>query len=202
MRTSRQLILDYIRVQKSVTSFDLSRALGMTQANARHHLEILLEEGAIQITGHRQVQARGRPSRIFSLSESLLGHNFDRLAVVLLTDFTEEDDFRLMDLAKKITRLSRLQKEPVRAGLPARLYSAVKSLNEMHYSAHWEAHASGPRMILGHCPYRAIIDDHPVLCKLDEKILQSLVDFPTEQVAKLAEDGKGGKVCVFRIKNR
>lgn len=202
MRTSRQLILDYIRVQKSVTSFDLSRTLGMTQANARHHLEILLEEGAIQIIGHRQVQARGRPSRIFSISESLLGHNFDRLAAVLLADIAVEDDLRLSDLAQKITSLSQFHKEQIKAGLSARLYSAVQSLNEMHYSAHWEAHAGGPRIIFGHCPYRAIIDDHPVLCKLDEKILQSLVGFPTEQVAKLAEDGKGGKVCVFRISNR
>lgn len=174
----------------------------MTQANARHHLEILLEEGAIQITGHRQVQARGRPSRIFSISESLLGHNIDRLAAVLLADIEVEDDFRLSELAKKITSLSQLHKEQKKEGLPARLYSAVQSLNEMHYSAHWEAHAGGPRMIFGHCPYRAIIDDYPVLCKIDEKILQSLVDFPTEQVGKLVEDDKGGKVCVFQIKNR
>ena len=72
-----------------------------------------------------------------------------------------------------------------------RLASTIERLNSMHYQARWEAGAEGPRIILGHCPYRAIIADHPELCQMDAALLTELLQDEVMQTAKL-EPGAGG----------
>lgn len=200
MKTSRQQILDYIRAQKSVTSFDLSRALGMTRANARHHLEILKDECAVEVTGQRQAQARGRPSLVYSLSESILGHNLDRLALAFLEDVTLLDETKLNILAERIARKAGNTNFEKSEGLTSRLYKIIQQLNEMHYFARWEARVGAPRIIFGHCPYRVIIDAHPELCKLDTYLLQNMTGYPAEQISKLVPDWRGGTNCTFRMR--
>jgi predicted ArsR family transcriptional regulator len=69
----------------------------------------------------------------------------------------------------------------------------------MRYQARWEAHADAPRLTLGHCPYAAILPEHPELCALDAALLETLLGAPATQVAKLARDGRGGMYCLFVI---
>ncbi|PIW21058.1 MAG: hypothetical protein COW33_00190, partial [Anaerolineae bacterium CG17_big_fil_post_rev_8_21_14_2_50_57_27] len=45
MPTSRQKILAYIRKRQAASAADISRALEMSQANARHHLAHLEANG-------------------------------------------------------------------------------------------------------------------------------------------------------------
>ena len=56
-----------------------------------------------------------------------------------------------------------------------RLYTAIQNLNKMNYFAHWEARHEGPRIIFSHCPYAAILPEHPELCQLDEFLLEIMV---------------------------
>lgn len=67
----------------------------------------------------------------------------------------------------------------------------------MHYQARWEAGAEGPRVILGHCPYVGLVEQHPQLCQMDASLLVELLDGDVRQTAKL-EVGAGGKpFCAF-----
>ncbi len=70
----------------------------------------------------------------------------------------------------------------------------------MNYNARWEAHAEAPQVLLGHCPYRAIIQEHPELCKMDKYLLESLLDQQVDQIAKLEKDNQGIKWCVFALR--
>jgi predicted ArsR family transcriptional regulator len=67
----------------------------------------------------------------------------------------------------------------------------------MHYQARWEAGAEGPHIILGHCPYAVIIENHPELCKMDKAILSGLLGGQVEQLAKLEEGAGGLPFCAF-----
>jgi len=85
------------------------------------------------------------------------------------------------------------------APTPLRLIQAVQQLNEHHYQAHWEARPDSPRVILGHCPFAAIIDGHPWLCLVDAHVLKNLLGLPLEQIAKLVPDGPVNRNCIFRL---
>jgi predicted ArsR family transcriptional regulator len=204
MKTSRQRLLEYILAHYPVTAADLSQALQMTEANARHHLSILQERGLVQPAGFRSPPGKGRPSQLYRPSEGRLGHNLDQLAAAMLAllksrSTSTELEAALSDLAGQIAGPGMPAQQPRRESLTQRLYQAVHRLNELHYQARWEAWRGAPRLILGHCPYAAIIQQHPELCRLDAYLLGGLAGAQVEQTAKLAPDMQGALHCIFRI---
>jgi predicted ArsR family transcriptional regulator len=92
----------------------------------------------------------------------------------------------------------------IEGDLPAtrRLDRFAEKLNEAHYRARWEAGASGPRILLGHCPYAAIIGRHPELCRMDTALLQTVIDAPMEQLAKIDPEPGGAAYCIFAVHAR
>jgi predicted ArsR family transcriptional regulator len=70
----------------------------------------------------------------------------------------------------------------------------LEKLNASHYMARWEAGAEGPRVILGMCPYAALIEKHPELCRMDTAMLSAYLGQDVKQRTKLSP------VCVFVMK--
>jgi len=207
MKTSRQRILEYVQGHYPLTAADLSQALRMTEANARHHLAILQERGLVQPAGQRLPEGKGRPSRLFMPSEKTLGDNLDQLAAALLEMVKDQGsppnlDPAMRALAERIARPSQgtvaFQEKSSRS-LTQRLTHAVQRLNQLHYRARWEAWRGAPRLILGHCPYAAIIQQHPELCQMDSHLLEALAQAPARQTSKLTADSKGTLHCIFLI---
>jgi predicted ArsR family transcriptional regulator len=205
MKTSRQRVLEFIQSHRGVSAAEISRALQMTEANARHHLDILEVQGLVEVVGQAPAQGKGRPRRLFGLAEHALGHNLDGLADVLLGGLAAAlppQDFEPF-LKKAAQSLKGEQGKPGRkisASLTQRLFNAVQRLNELNYLARWEAHAEAPRLILGRCPYAAILPEHPELCRFDGYLLESLAEAPVTQTARLARDARGLPHCVFALK--
>ena len=83
--------------------------------------------------------------------------------------------------------------------LPGRLTQAVDRLNELHYQARWEAGPDGAHIILGHCPYAAIIAAYSELCRMDAYLLEQRCGSPVEQTARLQPSAKGYPFCIFRV---
>ena len=195
MKTSRQRVLEYIRSRKVIGVAELSRVLKMTPANARHHLSILQQQGLVQVVGQTAPEGKGRPAKLFSLTEQVLSHNLDRVAAAALDELLV--GLEPIELEQAIGRLAlRLSRvlqsgdhkdeeafpvespgaRPAGRSLTQAILYAVQHLNELHYQARWEAHAESPRLILGHCPYAAILADHPELCRMDARLLELMLD--------------------------
>ncbi|MGD8402121.1 MAG: helix-turn-helix domain-containing protein [Anaerolineales bacterium] len=188
--TTRQKILDYLKRNKSVSSREIARALQMTPANARHHLSILAADGRVEVIHQRQV-GKGRPEKVYQLGDKFLGDNLSVLADALLVE--ADGKIEMEALGKRIAGEVDSTEQP----LMGRLSSAIKRLNEMHYQARWEAGAGGPRIVLGHCPYRSVIENHPELCVMDAALLAKLLGGEVSQTTKL-ETGAGGlPYCSF-----
>jgi predicted ArsR family transcriptional regulator len=82
------------------------------------------------------------------------------------------------------------------------LVRTTERLNEMHYQARWEASPTGSRIILGHCPYAAVVTGHPEICKMDSFLLESMLGPHIEQSVKLQLNDKGLPFCAFvKIEN-
>jgi predicted ArsR family transcriptional regulator len=209
MKTARQRILEYIQTQRAVTTLELCQALKTTEANVRHHLDILTGQGLVQVIGKRPSAGKGRPARIYGPSEQSLGNHLDLLAEALLEEILpaldpDQRQALLERLARRIeAALGAVKAEQPPAGradhLTARLYAVVQRLNAAYYQARWEARPDGPRLILGHCPFGALAVRHPEICRMDAKLLEGLLGGPVEQLKRLAKDGRGSTYCLFHI---
>jgi len=190
--TTRQKILDYLKRNRAVSSREVARDLHMTPANARHHLGILASDGRVKVFNQRQV-GRGRPEKVYHLAGTLMGDNLSVLVDALLTEAGPK--VRMEALGKRIVGENAKISQP----LVRRLTSTIERLNGMHYQARWEAGAEGPRIVLGNCPYSAIITEHPELCRMDVAVLAELLGGDIRQTAKL-EIGAGGlPFCAFNL---
>ena len=192
---TRQQIIQYLRSHRSATSNGLGRALSMTPANIRHHLKFLEKEGLVGVIGHQPARGRGRPTKIFGLTDHAQMHNLDGLSEALL------DTLFSCELSKKevLVRVARnlfgtYQSASNRHSL---LKTLVEKLNQLNYKAAWEASPSGPRIIFRNCPYAMIITDHPEICDIDAAILTYALDQPVIQRAKLEKSPDGSPHCAF-----
>jgi predicted ArsR family transcriptional regulator len=168
----------------------------MTGANIRHHLGILESNELIEVIGSRK-EGRGRPRNIYGLSRRVQGDGLDRLSGALLetwlggvADEKREGELKLVaeNLAGGFYPGNSIIKNLVRA---------IERLNEMHYQARWEASPAGSRIILGHCPYAAIVNGHPEICIMDSLLLESMLGPHIEQSVKLQLTDKGLPFCAF-----
>ncbi|MBN1452721.1 MAG: helix-turn-helix domain-containing protein [Anaerolineales bacterium] len=199
MQSTRQRIMDYLEENHSATAPELSRFFAMTVANLRHHLNALGEMGMVEVVGQVEPEGRGRPALIYMPTRTAQEHNLDTLASALLGEI-------LASLEGQVDRIKNLAKRledgrgVTTGAITRRLLAVVHRLNNLHYKAHWEAHADAPRIILGRCPYAAIIADHPELCQMDAFLIEELAGIPANQLEKLTHSPDGPFRCVFALR--
>ncbi len=196
MTTVRQKILAYLRRKQSASAQEIARALKVTAADARHHLNLLAADGRVTAVVERGA-GRGRPVRKYQLSYALRGENLPALLGAALDEWLgklspSKREQALRSLAKRMAH------RPVESALLAkRLTGTVEALNKSRYQARWEAGAEGPRIVFANCPYAAVIAAHPELCRMDAAMLGELMSMDARQLARI-EQGQG--VCIFLLK--
>lgn len=199
-KSTRQRILEILETRPTATADELANLLHLTSATMRHHLCRLEADGRVQVVGERPPRGRGRPQRMFALPQD--GEGTDRLAGHLLDQVLTP-----LEPTQKAAFLQalalRLGGEPTTARhITQRLAATVRRLNDLEYQARWEAHALAPRVILGNCPYAAIIDAHPELCQMDAYLLENLLGDKATQLTKREKTPQGLPVCVFAVGKR
>ncbi len=195
MQLTRQQIIDYLQNNRLATSIELGRALQVTSANIRHHLKLLDAAGLVEIVGQQPGRGRGRPMKIYSLTENALHHNLKALSSALLEallENTPNPDEKLDATAGYILGDFQSAKN-----IHLRLNQAIEQLNKLQYQASWEASPSGPRIILRNCPYAMILAEHPEICRMDKALLTRLLQQPVDQKAKLERSPDGKSHCAF-----
>jgi predicted ArsR family transcriptional regulator len=191
MVNARHKILTYLHKARTGSAREISRALKMPAANVRHHLRVLASDGRLEVVSKRGREGRGRPEKVYSLPRTALGDNLAGLAGALLQEVGP--GMRVEALAKFLAGGESLAAQPI----AKRLNLIVEKLIQMNYHARWEAGAAGPRIIFSHCPYAAIIENHPELCRMDRALLRAWMGQPVEQIFK--QGTQGSSVCVFAI---
>lgn len=203
MTTTRQKIFAYISKRRSTSAAEIARDLRMTSANARHHLAQLHKNGQIELVGKRNVGKKGgRPVNIYAVSRNILGDGLPLLSHHLLEELL--GSVNASQRASLLQKLGQRFASPLTSGAGStspmlRLNETIKNINQLGYEARWEAHASGPRIILGHCPYAAIIKQHPELCGVDAALLNECLAQRIEQIGKLEGSESGRPYCVFTV---
>lgn len=198
--TARHKVLAFLTKHRTSSAREISRGLKMSAATVRHHLRVLLSDGRLESASVRVRATRGRPEKVYSIPRAALGDNLSMLSEALLAEagrgVAPAIQLRVQQRMEALAK--RLAGESNFASLPAakRLNLTVEKLNQMKYHARWEAGAVGPRVIFGHCPYAAIIANHPELCRMDAALLKELIGAPAAPLATIRE---GGSSCVFAM---
>lgn len=200
MSSTRQTIISYLQHRGVASVHQLAQALKLTPANIRHHLSILISEGAVITLPGKLASPKGRPANLYTLSSRLTSHNFDQLSDALLSEWLSplhpaEIEASLHSLASRMVQSAPSPK----THLSQRLVYAVSFLNERSYHASWEARREAPYIKLGHCPYASILPRHPELCRMDAFLLQALLHIPVDLVARLVKDPAGNTHCLFKL---
>jgi predicted ArsR family transcriptional regulator len=191
MTTARQKVLSYFEKSRTASGREIARALKMSAATVRHHLRVLVSDGRLELDSLRGRDGRGRPEKIYTLPKSALGDNLSALSDALLTEANSA--ISIEALARRLAGEVSFADEP----LVKRLNQTVEKFNEMNYHAHWEAGSEGPRVLFGHCPYAAILEKHPELCKMDVTLLKEWMAQPARQIFRTGREGS--TVCVFVV---
>ena len=189
MVTARQKVLAYLTKTRTASAREIARALKMTPATVRHHLRVMVADGRLEMSFVRGREGRGRPEKIYSLPRAALGDNLSALGDAVLTE--AGISVRMEAVAERLAAGADFSDHP----LAKRLNLTVEKLNGMNYHARWEAGSQGPRLIFGHCPYAAIIEKHPELCRMDGALLNELMGGAASQMFKIGKDGS--LQCVF-----
>ncbi len=165
----------------------------MSAPNVRHHLSVLCSDGRVEHVAVNNREGRGRPEKMYSLSQAALGDNLSALANALLTETGSR--LKVDAIAGRILDSGQFANLPV----TKRLVLLIEKINEMNYQSRWEAGADGPRVIFGRCPYAKVIEGHPELCKMDAALLEKALGRPVLQIVKNETGGHGLCPFIFRI---
>ena len=158
----------------------------------------LLEDGLIEQVPRdpNQPAPRGRPEQIYRLAGSSKPDSLAALCDALLDQLFSQNAEDVP--AARLRLAERLAGNQRPAGPTVQRYNqTVQTLNQRGYHARWEAHASGPRILLRRCPFAAVLAHHPELCQVDLALLETLVQVPLQQTCRM--DWVKGKppACIF-----
>lgn len=199
MQATRQSILDFLGTRGSASAQQMAQAFGMSTQNLRRHLRILEQRGLIAVS-QPAASGRGRPQLTYSLTAHAQPDHLAGLSRALLQGLRPAS---LRPLAQRLLgQPSGLQSQRPARNTSQRLVAAMRQLEPMGYRPRWEARPGGPQVVLGHCPFAAIIDQHPELCQVDAHMLEELLGADAEQASKLQPGPQGIPQCIFRIKER
>ena len=193
MTTSRQKIFAHLKKTRSASVREIARALKLSAPNVRHHLSVLCSDGRVEMTAVHNREGRGRPEKVYSLSEAALGDNLSALAQAVLT--VAGSSLRMEAVASLILDESQFAS----LSMNRRLALIVEKLNEMHYQARWEAGAGGPRVLFGRCPYARVIEGHPEICTMDAALLKNSLARDVSVLKKNETPAKGMCPFIFQI---
>jgi len=194
MAIARQKILDHIKKVRSASAREIARALKMSAPNVRHHLSVLCKDGRVEMTSTKSRGQKGRPEKTYSLGNKLIGDNLEILADTLLNEIVDTTK-----LGKQIVKLQNLKLTKIQP-LALALSQFIEKMNEMHYQAHWEAGAEGPRVGFGRCPYSKLIANHPELCDMDTSLMEESLSQTVLRVEKNEKSKPGFCPFIFILK--
>ncbi len=220
---TRDRVLATVLEDGPISAAELGKALQLTPAAVRRHLDALTERGLIEVKSMaRQATGAGRPARRYVVSQggqARLGDDYLHLAVAALRDLETYagseavDEFvakRFEDMETRYAReLAGIESLEDKATKLAELLSAdgfvgytreagmigVNHLNQPINPALQQAMAA-VQLCQGHCPVLGLAKEFPQFCEHETGMFSRLLGVDVRRLSTLAT---GGHVCTTHI---
>lgn len=202
MQSVRRRITEILKENGSATVAELAAMLGMAQVSVRHHLDVLVGEDLVELTGVRRHDGAGRPSQMYALTPQaarLFPQRNDALVGKLLVDL--KATLPPGEFGELLARMGRTTAHEAPAAsseqtLEERLDDIAQFLTERGYAARWEGCNGRYELHACNCPYAGVADHHPELCSMDLAMMRQLLP-DAVRVQTQAIDGAAR--CTYRI---
>lgn len=181
MQSVRRRITEILKENGSATVAELAGELGMAQVSVRHHLDILVGEDLVELTGVRRRDGAGRPSQVYALTPNALAlfpQRNAQLAASVLTELKavlppEDVTHILLRVAERTAAEAPRPWE--NQTLEERLEQVTGFLTQKGYSARWENCEGHYELHACNCPYSGVAEQHPELCVMDHAMISRLL---------------------------
>ncbi len=181
MQSVRRRITEILKEHGSATVAELAGELEMAQVSVRHHLDILVGEDLVELTGVRRRDGAGRPSQVYTLTtnaQALFPQRNAQLAASVLTELKavlSPDEVTQLLLRVAERTAAEAPRPAEEQSLEERLDQVTSFLTQKGYSARWEACDGYFELHACNCPYSGVADQHPELCMMDHAVINRLL---------------------------
>ena len=209
MQQTRRHILEILKERREATIDEIVTALSerigrITAVTVRHHLEILRGDGLVAAPSVRRRSAPGRPQYVYTLTERAADHfpnNYQGLASGLLDQLKSQ--LPAVQVSQILNGVAEAMAEDAMvpdAPLETRLDHAVAYLDQHGYTASWSENGQGLILSITNCPYEQVTSTSPELCKMDKKLVDSLVGTTTRRISHRIDGDEGCSYLIPRKK--
>jgi predicted ArsR family transcriptional regulator len=181
VQSVRRRITEILKEHGSATVAELADELGMAQVSVRHHLDILVGEDLVELTGVRRRDGAGRPSQVYALTPNafvLFPQRNAQLAASVLTELKAvlSEDQVANILLRVAERTAAEAPRPTESQtIEERLEQVTNFLTQKGYSARWEGCDGQYELHACNCPYSGVAEQHPELCMMDHAMITRLL---------------------------
>jgi len=202
MQPTRRRILELLRDCQGTTVDDLASTIGLTTATVRHHLDILAQEGLVEMQKAQHRGTPGRPQHVWTLTPCALERfpkNYQSLSLMLLDEIQGSLP---PDVAERISqgvaeRMAAQAHINAHASPEQRMTAAVDYLNTCGYVADWVQEENQFVLRTRNCPYHEVSVRHSELCNMDLMLVAKLLGTQPQVRERMSD---GGTACCYVIK--
>lgn len=202
---TRERVARAILEHGRTTAADLAQQLELTPAAVRRHLEALLADGLIVEAEQRGQRGRGRPAKVFVVTDAGRHHYFqayDDLAASALRFLAETAGAQAVEqfAARRVAELEERYRRVVAAAEPAdRPAVLAAALSADGYAASVRSApggAAGEQICQHHCPVAHVAEQFPQLCEAETAAFGRLLGTHVQRLATIAH---GDGVCTTYV---
>lgn len=204
-KSTRERVLKTLLKSHHCTINELAKAVNINPISVRHHISRLQAEGLVGSEEERH--GVGRPRQVYFLTEAGLEHfptRYMRLTIRLLEQMKEHLPSSMVaklfsqmatDLVREYAQTAKMQ------GLTTeqRLNLIKDLLKDEGFDIEWEK--VGGRILIREvsCPYLHVGQTHPEVCWIDQTLISSVLDLPTEKIKCVLD---GDSYCTYVVPNQ
>lgn len=202
--TKRRIVERLKRADAKVA--DLARALDMTEAGVRQHLDALAENGLV-VARAGVAEGRGRPPTVWALTDlaqDLFPDRHDDLTVELISAVRsalgDRGLQRVIDARAEVQRAAYDRAVPKRGALRARVEALARVRTEEGYVAEVvdDPDGAGVLLVEHHCPICTAATSCPGLCGSELALFREVLG-SSVTVERTQHIIAGDRRCTYRI---
>ncbi|HLE52626.1 MAG TPA: winged helix-turn-helix transcriptional regulator [Anaerolineales bacterium] len=202
IKSTRERVLQTLLKNHRCTIIDLAATVDINPISVRHHISKLQAEGLV--VSEEERHGVGRPRQVYSLTEAGLEHfptRYMRLTIRLLGQLKEHVPPEMVnqlfskmaaDLVHEYASTARTQ------GLSTeqRLEMVKYLLKEEGFNIEWEKIGDQFHIHEVSCPYFHVGQNHPEVCWIDQTLISTVLDLPTEKIKCVLD---GDNYCTYVV---
>jgi predicted ArsR family transcriptional regulator len=201
MQSTRQEILEILKIERTATVEDLASRLELTPMTIRHHLNVLQAQNLVTATKVRRSQKVGRPRLIYTLTEAadqLFPQNYGDLARRIVTELKETvGKEETCAIFRRVAKRLATQAPPPVPGqsFEDRLNQVTRFLEGQGLLTRWQKTDRGYVFTNANCPYRRVAQEHGETCEMDVTLITELLGVEPKRL----NQGQEEQVCSYLL---